>query len=69
MAYLDDLKTSRDEAVTALKTILANPKPTYSIEGQSVSHADWVKTLLDTITQLNLLIAQSEPYCLTSQVL
>lgn len=69
MALVDDLKTARESIVTKIKEISANPKPNYSIDGQSVQHGDFLRTLMESLTQLNEQIIALEVYQYKSQVL
>ncbi|MBX3380899.1 MAG: hypothetical protein KF805_12475 [Phycisphaeraceae bacterium] len=38
--------------LAAIENVTANPKPNYNIDGQQVSHADHLKTLLDALDQI-----------------
>lgn len=44
-----DIATMRANALEALATAMASPKPSYSIDGQSVDHDAYVKRLQDFI--------------------
>ena len=46
------IKESLDRAILTRQNILAKPKPTYDIDGQRFEWAEYLKTLNDTIVQL-----------------
>lgn len=62
MAYIDDLKTARDNLATAYKNATSSPKPNYSVDGQSVSWADYLRMLAEQLTAVNEAIASGEPF-------
>ena len=66
MAYLDDLKTTRDQMASILVEITTSPKPSYSIDGQAVSWTEYLKMLQDQLSKMNELIQDAEPYELHS---
>lgn len=69
MALLDDLKTARDNVVAKLLTITENPKPNYSIDGQSISHADYLSKLIESEKALTQRITELEPFLYVSVVM
>lgn len=54
---LEDLQESKENLVTRLKEVTAKPKPSYSIDGQSVSWESYTQMLTAQIKALNELIA------------
>jgi hypothetical protein len=52
MAAIDDLNTAINQVAAQIKDITANPKPDYSINGQSVSWASYLSMLVQQLTQL-----------------
>ena len=46
MTYIDDLTTARDNLAARIKDLTAQPKPNYSIDGQTVSWGDYLRQLL-----------------------
>lgn len=56
MAVIDDLTTAKANAASRLAAITANPQPTYSIDGQSVSWETYHSMLTRAIESLNKLI-------------
>lgn len=60
---LENLETTQANIAAILVQITTNPKPTYSIDGQSVSWESYFKTLTDQLKAINELIAvQSGPF-------
>lgn len=66
---LENLKTARDNIGEKIAELSANPKPTYSVNGVSFSHAEYLKGLQDSLDSLTTQILRYEPYCYVSQVL
>jgi hypothetical protein len=54
---METLTTIRSNLLTAIATATANPKPNYSINGQQVSHADYLRDLLARVNDVNNLIS------------
>lgn len=52
MAYQDDLITARDNIAAQIASITANPKPSYSIDGQSVSWGEHFNNLMSQLKEL-----------------
>lgn len=60
---LENLLTIRSNLLASLAEISVNPKPTYSINGQSVSHDQHRQSLLAEVKEINALITQADgPY-------
>ena len=66
MTYIDSLKTARDNYASELATESADPKPTYSIDGQTVQWDAYRASLTSKIKEANELIEQGEGYEVTS---
>jgi hypothetical protein len=62
MTYIDDLKTARDNIATLIKDITANPKPSYSIDGQTVQWAAYLRALTSQMEVIDKAINAGEPY-------
>lgn len=60
--YLENLTTARDNLAAKLAEVSADPKPTYSIDGQSFSWVEYYKFLTDSVDALNLQISGGEPF-------
>ena len=43
------------------------PKPSYSLDGESYSWAEWRTAVLAQVGELNLLIQQEAPFCIVSR--
>lgn len=57
--YAENLETARDNIAAIIAEITADPKPTYSLEGQSVSWESYLSMLLDKQEVLNKAIQQA----------
>lgn len=60
--YLENLATARDNFAAKLAEISASPKPSYSIDGQSVSWTEYYKFLSDQVDKVNEQINSGEPF-------
>ncbi len=60
--YQENLTTARDNFATKLAEVSASPKPTYNIDGQSVSWTEYYKFLSEQIQSLNKQINEAEPF-------
>jgi hypothetical protein len=56
MAVLDDLQAARTNVAARIAEITASPKPSYSLDGQSVSWESYLSTLTKQMQELNRLI-------------
>jgi hypothetical protein len=60
MSYIEDLKTRRDVVaaeLAAMDSTKSGGKPSYSIDGQSVSHTEYKLGLYKELAELNKLIS------------
>lgn len=64
-----NLTTARDQIAAKLAEITANPKAAYSIDGQSVDHNAYRKSLIEELKQIQELLVILDPYIVVSQVL
>lgn len=53
MGYAEELIDTRNRAVARRKEILATPKPSYSIDGQTIQWAAYLRALSATIASAN----------------
>lgn len=67
MADIDDLKTIKTQVISLLKDLTVNPKPSYDLDGQKVSWAEYQQMLFARLDVLNQLIAADEPFELHTQ--
>lgn len=62
MSNLTNLQTAYSSLITAYTTAAANPKPSYNIDGASVSWESYMKSLLEQIKALEeILEANGSP--------
>ena len=64
---LNPLQTIRSQTLTRIAEITAEPKPSYQIDGQSVSWNDYLKTLRETIAWCDRMINAENPGVEVSQ--
>lgn len=69
MTYIESLTTARDNFATKLAEISADPKPSYSIDGQSVSYTDYYRFLSEQVKSLNEQIAAGQSFDIEQQVI
>ncbi len=63
----ENLQTTIDNLAAALATESANPKPSYSINGQQVSYTEWRTATIQQIRELNSLIGElDDPFEIVS---
>lgn len=67
--YEQNLVTARDNLAAALASATANPCPNYSIDGQTVSFADYIDSLNRQIDTINAKIAAGTPFEFTTTIL
>lgn len=49
MSYAADLLASRDNIAKRIREITSDPKPTYSVDGQSISWGEYLTTLTNQL--------------------
>lgn len=57
-----ELQTIYEQLITALKVATLSPKPSYSIEGQSVQHGQYLEMLTKSIKEVQELQQIIDPY-------
>ena len=67
MSQAAELRTIRDQIIANLKAETLSPKPSYSIDGESVDWTTWAKSQQDRLEQLNKMIVALEPYFLATR--
>lgn len=60
MTYIDDLTTARDNVAARIKDLTAQPKPNYSIDGQTVSWGDYLRQLLAAQQEIEAAIVAAQ---------
>jgi hypothetical protein len=68
MAYIDDLKTARDNYARQLAEISVDPKPSYKVGPQSFTWKEYQEFLAEQVNSMNRLISRGEPFETTSIV-
>jgi len=64
---LEQIQTIKTQTLALIADLTANPKPTYYIEGQTVSWNDYLKSLQATVDWCERKLAGQEPFELHSQ--
>ena len=64
--YAANLSTARDQIAANLVTITADPKPNYTIDGQTVSWQSLFDSYMSQLEKLNAALAASDPFELES---
>jgi hypothetical protein len=63
----EQLATIKSQVLALVAAITASPKPTYDIDGQAVSWAEYLARLQATIDWCDRKLAESEPFEISSQ--
>lgn len=58
--YLANLQTARNQTAALIVSITANPKPDYSIDGESISWAAYLSNLTDRLEALDKAIQRAQ---------
>lgn len=66
-SYVEHLQQAREQIAANLAAITTEPKPNYSIDGQSVSWQSLVESYTDQLAKLDALLAAGEPFEIVSQ--
>lgn len=69
MDYKAQVTTAIENLLTSLVTATANPKPNYSVEGQSVSFGEFIRMHVDALKTLFELMQYVDPYELRTNIL
>jgi hypothetical protein len=59
---LNQVQTIKSQTLTLIATITASPKPSYSIDGQSVSWTEYLKQLQATVAWCDEQLAREDPF-------
>lgn len=62
MADLSDLQTIESQLITRIKEVTAQPKPSYNIDGQSVSWNQYMESLWKQLKQVQDQINGADPF-------
>ena len=64
---LEHLQTIRSQTLAAIADITANPKPSYTVDGQSVSWNSYLRRLRQTVDWCERKLAGEQPVEVRSQ--
>jgi hypothetical protein len=67
MADEDVIRNIKSQTLNLIETITTNPKPSYSIDGQSVSWSDYLAQLQATVAWCNTQLNIEGPFEIHSQ--
>jgi hypothetical protein len=67
MSNLTTIETIKTNTLNAIASITAKPQPSYSIDGQSVSHDQHLANLLRTVEWCNEQLANEDPFEIVTQ--
>lgn len=67
MADEEILRNIRTQTLALIETLTANPKPSYSIDGQSVSWSDYLHQLQATVAWCDRQLGATDPFEIHSQ--
>jgi hypothetical protein len=67
MSDRDQIETIRSLTLAQLVDLRANPKPTYSIDGQTISWTSYVQSLQQTVDWCDAKLVGLEPFEVQSQ--
>lgn len=67
MSDREQIETIRQQTLSQLIELRANPKPTYSIDGQTVSWTQYITSLQNTIDWCDAKLIGLEPFEVRSQ--
>jgi len=64
---LEQIRTIKSQTLAIIAELTADPKPTYYIDGQTVSWNDYLKSLQATVDWCERKLAGQEPFEIHSQ--
>ena len=64
---LEQIRTIRSQTLAIIAELTANPKPTYYVDGQTVSWNDYLARLQATVDWCERKLAGEEPFEIRSQ--
>jgi len=64
---LEQIRTIKSQTLAIIAELTANPKPTYYIDGQTVSWNEYLKSLQATVDWCERKLAGQEPFEIHSQ--
>ncbi len=67
MTDREQIETIRSQTLAQIVELRANPKPTYMVDGQTVSWTDYVQSLQKTVDWCDAKLIGLEPFEVQSQ--
>lgn len=67
MTDREQIETIRSQTLAQIVELRANPKPTYMVDGQTVSWSDYVRSLQETVDWCDAKLIGLEPFEVQSQ--
>lgn len=64
---VEAIQTIKAQALTMIGQLTASPKPTYSLDGQTLSWSDYLTRLQKTVDWCERKLAGAEPFEIQSQ--
>ena len=64
---LEQLRTIQSQTLAIIAQVTADPKPDYTLDGQTVSWADYLARLRDTVDWCERKLAGHEPFEIRSR--
>lgn len=61
------IETIKSQTLATMAAITANPKPSYSIDGQQVAWGEYLRQLQTTVEWCNAQLASEEPFEIESR--
>lgn len=62
----ENIATIKSQTLALITSLTLNPKPTYTIDGQTVSWGDYLKQLRDTVAWCDQQLQNTSPFEITS---
>ena len=62
MNDIEQIRKIRSQTLALLAEVTGAPKPTYSVDGQSVAWNDYLKQLCETVTWCDTRLDNEEPF-------
>lgn len=65
----ENLATARANIAAKIASVSANPKPNYSVDGQTFSHADYFRMLTEQYRMLGQLQNEGAPFEIVTEAI
>lgn len=67
MSDLTQVRTIKSQTLALLADLTANPRPSYTVDGQQVAWSEYLRQLLDTVDWCDRRLRSEEPAEVQSQ--